>query len=236
MKNIVITGASSGIGEASARILAAKGHQLCLVARNTAKLEKLRAELGERIVICPADVKEYDEILKVNSFLKSHWKQVDVLVNNAGLGYFDKVADGKIEEWHNMFDTNVKGLLNCLHVFLPDLIASHGQVINVGSVASHHVFVNTGVYCATKHAVFAISEALRLELPDKIRVTTISPGSVNTPFIDVTTNPKMLEEYKDYFAGGLSPEAVAAQIGHAIEAPENSVISEIVIRPARKVK
>jgi NADP-dependent 3-hydroxy acid dehydrogenase YdfG len=133
-------------------------------------------------------------------------------------------------------DTNVKGMLNGIHVFLPHLIASSGQIINLGSVASHQVFPNSGIYCATKHAVFAISESLRLELADKIRVTTISPGSVNTPFIGKTTNPEMLSNYKDYFAAGLTPDAVAQQIAHALNAPSGSVISEIIIRPARNVK
>ncbi|MFM9004954.1 MAG: SDR family oxidoreductase, partial [Flavobacteriales bacterium] len=95
---------------------------------------------------------------------------------------------------------------------------------------------NSGVYCATKHALIAISDSIRLELPDKVRVTTISPGSVDTPFIDSTSNPHMLSQYKEYFAAGLRPEMIAEQVAHAIEASEGGVISEIIIRPNRITK
>lgn len=235
-KRIIITGASSGIGEATARTLHASGHTLYLVARNTSKLESLKTELSERIHVYSADVKDY---AAVQTFVQDAIQKmggVDVLINNAGLGIFDPVAQGKIEDWHEMFDVNVKGLLNCLHVALPHLIEQKGHVINLGSVASHNVFANSGVYCATKHAVFAISESLRIELPDKIRVTTISPGSVNTAFIDQTKNEELLKDYKSYFAAGMSPEWIADNIRYAVEAPENTVVSEIIVRPNRAIK
>ncbi len=236
MKNIVITGASSGIGLATARILYTSGHRLLLISRNPAKLKSLEFQNSERVSVVAQDVTDYEGVKNMASQINHEWGRIDILINNAGVGVFDKVEDGRIEDWHYMVNTNVNGLLNSLHAFLPHLIQSEGHVINIGSVASHQVFMNSGIYSATKHAVFAISEALRIELAGKIKVTTISPGAVNTPFIDQTRTPKMLDEYKDYFAAGLPPEAVAEQILHAISAPGNSVISEIIIRPNRITK
>ena len=236
MKNIIITGASSGIGEVTARLLCAKGYSVGLIARSTEKLQQLANDLGANAHAIPCDVTDYTQVkTAIETFLKEHGS-IDVLVNNAGLGYFDTLVGGKIEEWHTMVDVNIKGVLNCIHVALPSLIEARGHVINLGSLASHQVFPNSGVYCATKHALIAISDSLRIELPDKLRVTTISPGSVDTPFIMSTTNAQMLEQYKDYFAAGLRPEMIAAQIVHAIEAPAGSVISEIIIRPNRALK
>lgn len=235
-KRILITGASSGIGEATARALHNNGHTLFLVARNTSKLESLKAELGENVFVHALDVKDYAAVQNIVNVAQDKMGGIDVLINNAGLGIFDPVAQGKIEDWHEMFDVNVKGLLNCIHAALPQLIEQKGHIINLGSVASHHVFANSGVYCATKHAVFAISESLRIELPDKIRVTTISPGSVNTAFIDQTKNEALLKDYKSYFAAGMSPEWIADNIRYAVEAPENTVVSEIIVRPNRAIK
>lgn len=235
-KNIVITGASSGIGESTARLLSRAGHRLLLIARNESRLDALISECGPHIQKSVCDVRDYASISAAFSAFQDKNGSLDVLVNNAGLGFFDTLAGGKIEEWHEMVDTNVKGLLNCIHAGLPYLIQSRGQIINMGSVASHLVFPNSGVYCATKHAVFAISESIRMELPDKVRVTTISPGSVNTPFVDKTSNPEMLKEYKNYFAAGMSPDLIAEQILHAINCPPGSVISEIIVRPSRAVK
>lgn len=236
MKNCIITGASSGIGSATARLLVGKGYRVGLVARSADKLEQLKQELGENAMALPCDVTNYEQVESVfKQFISAHGEP-DVLINNAGLGYFDTLVGGKIEEWHTMVDVNIKGVLNCIHVALPSLINTKGHVVNLGSLASHQVFPNSGVYCATKHALIAISDSLRLELPDKLRVTTISPGSVDTPFISSTSNPQMLAQYKDYFAAGLRPEMIAEQIAHAIEAPSGSVISEIIIRPNRAVK
>jgi NADP-dependent 3-hydroxy acid dehydrogenase YdfG len=236
MKNILITGASSGIGAATARLLHSKGYRLGLMARSTDKLNALAAELGDRCLVLTCDVTRYEEVQSSIQKFMDAYGSIDVLINNAGLGYFDTLIGGKIEEWHTMVDVNVKGVLNCIHVALPALIEVRGLVINLGSLASHQVFPNSGVYCATKHALIAISDSLRLELPDKLRVTTISPGSVDTPFINSTSNSEMLEQYKDYFAAGLRPEMIAQQILHAIEASVGGVISEIIIRPNRAMK
>jgi len=235
-RNILITGATSGIGMATARLMAKAGHNTLLSGRNTRALESLATELGTTAHFYPADVSDYKAVQGMVAEAKRKMGSIDVLVNNAGLGYFEKLEDGEIEHWHRMVDVNVKGVLNCLHASLPHLIESRGLVIQLASVAAHHVFPNSGVYCATKHAVGAISESIRLELSGKIRVSTISPGAVNTNFINTTTDPAMLKEYKDYFASSMAPEIVAEQVLYCVNCPDSAVISEIIVRPNRQNK
>jgi NADP-dependent 3-hydroxy acid dehydrogenase YdfG len=228
-KVILVTGAGSGIGQATARRLSGEGHTLCLMGRNRAKLEAL--QLPGSIHIC--DVRDADAVrAEVNAIQSTHGR-IDAVVNNAGLGYFNPIAEAPLAEWHEMVDVNVKGALNVIHACLPHLMASGGHLINIASVGGHNVFANSGVYCATKHALLAISEGLRLELSGKINVTTISPGPVATPFIEQTKNPRLLSEYKDYFAAGLQPDTVARQIAYALTMAEDGVVSEIIIRPKR---
>ena len=133
-----------------------------------------------------------------------------------------------------MVDINIKGVLNCLHAALPSLRTNKGHVVNVGSVASHQVFPNSGVYCATKHAVLAISQSIQIELKGIVKITTISPGPVDTDFINKTTNEVLHDEMKDYFATALRPMDVAREIKHAIESSDSVVINEILLRPFRK--
>jgi NADP-dependent 3-hydroxy acid dehydrogenase YdfG len=236
MKNIVITGASSGIGLATATKLAQRGYRLMLIARRPFKLTSLNESAEGLVEYATLDVVDYHSVKALAETLSQSWGRVDVLINNAGVGVFDRVDEGKIEDWHAMINTNVTGLLNGVHAFLPQLIQSKGHIINLGSLASHQVMPNSGIYCATKHAVHAISESLHLELAGKIKVTMISPGVVNTAFIDQTKSDEMLHMYKDYFAEGMSPEIVADQIVHAIELEGNGVISEIIIRPNRSIR
>jgi NADP-dependent 3-hydroxy acid dehydrogenase YdfG len=236
MKNIIITGAGSGIGEATARLLAAAGHRLILAGRTAEAIETLKEELGANAHSMPCDVRDYGQVAQLSAYAMATLGSIDVVVNNAGVGFFETLENGSIEHWHQMVDVNVKGLLNTLHAFLPHLISSSGHLINLASVGAHQVFPNSGVYCATKHAVLAISESMRVELPDKVRVTTISPGSVNTPFIERTTNEEMLMNYRDYFATGLPAQLVAEQIKHAIDCPPGAVVSEIIVRPSRTTK
>lgn len=236
MKVILITGASSGIGSEAAKALCQAGHTVVLAARREGKVAQLAASLGPRAAAFGCDVTDYAAVSEVVKSAIARYGRLDVLVNNAGVGYFDKVADGKIEEWHNMVDVNVKGVLNCLHACLPHLIASRGHVVNLASVAAHHVFANSGIYCGTKHAVLAFSEAIRVELAGQLKVTTISPGAVNTPFVDSTSNQEMLNNYKEYFLTALDPVHIAAEIVRAVNAPEGVTISEVIIRPHRPVK
>jgi NADP-dependent 3-hydroxy acid dehydrogenase YdfG len=234
MKNILITGASSGIGKECARQLNLPDHHLILIGRNKERLSELCNTLSSaEFHVC--DVSRYNEVKLLSEHLTEKQIEIDVLINNAGIGYFNPLSTGSIEEWQEMIQTNITGVAHVIHAFLPSLLRQYGHVINLGSLASHQVFPNSGIYCATKHAVLAISESLRIEFPGKLRVTTISPGSVDTPFIMQTRNEEMLKQYKDYFASGLPASLVAQQIVHAIQAPRTSVISEIIIRPSRPV-
>jgi 3-hydroxy acid dehydrogenase/malonic semialdehyde reductase len=236
MKTIFITGATGGIGLSTALLLQSKGYHVIVSARNSEKALALKAKIPSDIEIVSMDVRNYDEVkLAITGIIERH-KTLDVLINNAGLGYFDPIAEGSIDQWHEMVDANVKGLLNCTHVVLPHLIASRGLIVNIGSVASRNVFANSGVYASTKHAVLAISESLRLELAGKIKVSTIMPGAVNTDFISRTDNEALLKDYVPYFASGLDPKTIAEAILYCVSAPEDAVISEITVRPDRKVK
>jgi NADP-dependent 3-hydroxy acid dehydrogenase YdfG len=237
MKNILLTGAGSGIGLSTAKLLAESGHRLILIGRNESKLAALAQAIGQNSKVYLCDVSSYEQVLSMSAFIQEEWSgKVNVVINNAGVGYFDTIEEGKITEWHQMLDTNVKGILNMLHAFLPMLIDTGGLIINIGSVASHQVFANSAIYAATKHAVWGISEGIRIELAGKVRVTTISPGAVNTPFIDQTSNEKMLKEYKEYFATALDPTMVAQQIKLAVELPDDVALTEVIIRPNRRVK
>lgn len=234
MKNILITGASSGIGMECAMQLNLDDYHLILVGRNRQRLSDLCGSLSSaEYHVC--DVSKYEEVKGLSEQLSAKGIEIDVLINNAGIGYFNPLNSASIDEWQEMIHTNITGVANVIHAFLHSLLKQYGHVINLGSLASHQVFPNSGIYCATKHAVLAISESLRIEFPGKLRVTTISPGSVDTPFIMQTKSEEMLKQYKDYFASGLPASLVAEQIVHAIKAPRTSVISEIIIRPSRPV-
>lgn len=233
-KVIVLTGASSGIGKATALALSHSPHVLVLMARDKKKLEKIAAGLECPVMVLPTDVTDTANVQHNLNEVVTKLGGIDVLINNAGLGNFDPIDQGKLEEWHNMIDVNFKGLLTVLHTCLPHLKSSKdGQVINVASVAAHQVFPNSGVYCATKHAVLAVSHALQLELSKELKVTTISPGAVNTPFVEQTSNSEMLNNLREYFAAGLDPTVIAEQIVHCLEQPKNVTISEIIVRPKR---
>lgn len=232
MKRIIITGASSGIGKATAEKLAAKGHQLVVSARRTEALEELCERYPENVKFISCDVSDDAQVSAMVERCVQSFGGVDVLINNAGMGVFDPLIEAKLSDWHTMIDINIKGLLSCIHSALPHLIESKGHIINLGSVASHNVFANSGVYCATKHAVLAISEALRIEHANDLHVTTISPGQVNTEFIDQTSNSDLLKDYKPYFEAGMTASLIADQIIFAIETPPNAVISEIIVRPS----
>ena len=231
-RKILITGATSGIGRATAELAAKNGHELFLSGRNKTALSELSKELNASGFFA-ADVVQAKEVSQLVEEAKKHMGGIDVLLNNAGLGIFDPLENARLEDWHTMIDVNIKGVLNVLHATLPHLIQSKGHLINLGSLASHYVFPNSGIYCATKHAVFAISESVRTELAKKIRVTTISPGSVNTPFVEQTKNNDLLDQLRPSFAAGMPVEWVAQQIVNAIEVPEGVNVSEIIMRPFR---
>lgn len=229
-KRILITGATSGIGAATFALAIKNGHTVFITGRNEAVLADM-ASKNANTFFMKTDVTNVEEVKTMTAAAIQTMGGVDVLLNNAGLGIFDLLEDAKLEDWHTMVDVNIKGVLNVLHACLPHLINSTGHIINLGSLASHYVFPNSGIYCATKHAVLAISESIRTELAKKVRVTTISPGAVNTPFIEQTKNEELLAQFRPNFAAGMPVEWVAQQIMNAIEVPEGVNVSEIILRP-----
>ena len=231
---IWITGASSGIGQACALTLAEAGHRVWASARGTDKLEALAqqaAAASGTIQPHPCDVTSPDSVRACAEAMTEAWGGMDVVIPNAGIGYFDPLENAKIEEWHAMVDVNVTGVLNSLHATLPLLLASKGHVVNIGSLAARQVFPNSGIYCATKHAVLAISESLRTEFKGQLAVTTLNPGAVNTPFIDRTTNDQLRANYRPQFDVGMTPEYVAEAALFAVESRGKGIVSELTIRP-----
>lgn len=234
---IFITGASSGIGAATARTLVNKGWQVAAFARNAAALEALKSELAEATgTLMPfvGDVTDPESVIAAVEQAVSEWGGLDAVIPNAGLGYFDPLPQGKLAEWHEMVNININGVLTTLHATLPVLAANKGHVINIGSLAARQVFPNSGVYCATKHAVLALSESIRLEYRNDVAVTTINPGAVNTAFIDKTTNESLRADYRPQFDEGMAAEFVADAIATALEARGRGVFSEITLRPDRR--
>ena len=232
--NIWITGASSGIGKACALTLAAAGHHVLASARSQAALDALNEEAKDvagSVTTLPCDVTDMASVTRCVEWISNHWEGLDVVVPNAGIGYFDPLEAAKLQEWHAMVDVNVTGVLNTLHATLPLLLASKGHVINIGSLAARQVFPNSGIYCATKHAVLAISESLRTEFKGRLAVTTLNPGAVNTPFIDRTTNDNLRANYRPQFDVGMSPEYVAEAALFAVESRGKGIVSELTIRP-----
>ena len=231
---IWITGASTGIGAATALALAKAGHRVLLTARNLAQLEETCAAYPDLMEFAACDVTQADQVQACWEQQMKRWGGLDALIPNAGIGYFDPLKQAKLEEWQAMVDVNITGVLNTIHAALPALLASKGHVINIGSLAARQVFPNSGVYCATKHAVLAISESLRTEFREDLAVTTINPGAVNTPFIDRTTNDSLRSDYRPQFDQGMSPEYVAEAILFALESRGKGVVSELTIRPDRR--
>ena len=233
-KVILLTGASSGIGEATAKALSNSPHIVVLMARNEQKMKAIAAELDCLNLVLNVDVTDQNAVKNAVDTIVETFGGIDVVINNAGLGFFDPIDQGKLDEWHTMIDVNLKGLLNVTHSTLPLLKKSeNGHIINVTSVAAHQVFPNSAVYSATKHAVLALSKGLHQELQKEIKVTSISPGAVNTPFVEQTSNEEMIGDLRKYFAKGLHPDTIAQQIVYAIEQPKEVTISEIVVRPGR---
>lgn len=238
-KIVFITGATAGIGEACAVDFAKEGADLILCARREDKLNKLaesiKKSFGVKVFSFRLDVRDREAVKKEISALPDEWKQIDILVNNAGLAKgFGKVDDGDIDAWEQMIDTNVKGLLYVTRQVLP-LMASRneGHVINIGSVAGHEVYPNGNVYCATKFAVDALSKGIRLDMLDKkIKVSTISPGLVETEFSEVRFSgdkERAKQVYKGFMP--LVAEDISDLVLFAATRPQHVNINEIVVTP-----
>lgn len=232
---ILITGGSSGIGAATAELLAAKGHRIFLMARNTEAMQRLADQHPDGTMECvEVDVRDHDAVKAAVDRVVEAWGGIDVCIPNAGLGVFSPLIEARFEDWKTMVDVNITGVLATLHAALPSLVSNKGHVIQIGSIAARNVFPNSGVYCATKHAVLALSESLRMEFREDLAVTTINPGAVNTAFIDQTNNAGLRESYRPQFEAGMDAGFIAEAIAQAIESAGRGVYSEITVRPDRR--
>lgn len=235
-KVIAITGASSGIGEASAKLLAKNGAKVVLGARRTQKLVKIAEEIRDRGGIAEykaLDVCDRENVKNFIHFTKEKFGRVDVIFNNAGVMPLSPMNALKVEEWKKTIDVNIFGVLNGIAAGLPIMEAQgSGQFINTASIGAHVVVPTGAVYCATKYAVWAISEGLRQESPN-IRVTTISPGVVETELgSDITEESakKALQEFRQI---SLTPNAIASAVLYAVSQPHDVDVNEIIVRPTK---
>lgn len=239
-KVVFITGATSGIGRSAAIRFAECGCKLILAARRKERLDSLKAELADKfnidIITIVLDVRNYTDVEKAVAGLDEKWSKIEVLLNNAGLARgFSKVHEGSLDDWNEMIDTNVKGLLFVSKCVIPLMVKNKaGHVINIGSIAGNEVYPNGNVYCASKHAVDAITKGMRMDLSGTgVRVTTIDPGLVETEFGLVRYRGDA-DKAKTAYAGmqPLTPDDVADAIIFAASRDENVVVAQIVLLPA----
>lgn len=238
-KVVVITGASSGLGEATARHLAARGAAVVLGARRTERLEQIAAEIrqaGGKAEAVAVDVTDRGQVQGLIDAAVRAFGRVDVLVNNAGLMAIAPLDEGKVEEWDRMIDINVKGVLYGIAAALPLFRKQNsGHFINIASVAGVKVFSPGGtVYSGTKFAVRAISEGLRHEVGGSIRTTTIEPGAVDSELKHGSSHQQSAEFVKNFYQIAIPAESVARAIAYAIEQPADVDINEIVLRPTQQ--
>lgn len=234
-KVVLITGASSGIGEATARTLAKAGATVVLGARRTERLEKLTQEIeaaGGKALAKAVDVTNQLEVAAFAEEARTRFGKIDVIVNNAGVMPLSPLAALKIDEWNQMIDVNIRGVLHGIAAALPVMQAQGGgQVINIASTAGHRVWPSASVYCATKHAVLAISEGLRQE-HDNLRVTVVSPGVTTSELAETTSDAGIKAWLEDFRQVAIPAEAIARAIAYAVEQPDDVDVSEIIVRPA----
>ncbi len=235
-KVVIITGASSGIGEATAKLLARKGAKLMLAARRQDRLADLVKSIndeGGKACFLVTDVTNRDQVYALAEQTIKEYGQIDVIINNAGLMPISRLAELKVDEWDRMIDVNIKGVLYGIAAVLPGMLArKSGHIINISSVAGQKVMAAGAVYCGTKFAVRAISEGLRMEVGKDIRSTIISPGAVMTELPNTISNPdvqKLVDSV--YQAQAIDPSTIAGAIVFAMEQPEEVDVNEIVVRP-----
>ena len=234
-KVVLITGASSGIGEATARYLAAQGHRVVLGARRTDRLIALAAAIrdaGGKADVAQLDVTSMDSMTAFVDFALDCHGQVDVLVNNAGVMPLSKLEARKIDEWNRMIDVNIRGVLHGIAAVLPGMQARRsGQVINIASIGAYAVSPTAAVYCATKFAVAAITDGLRQEVGGDIRVTLVSPGVVESELAESISDSGARDAMREFRKVAIKPEAIARAIGFAIDQPADVDVSELIVRP-----
>lgn len=235
-KVILITGASSGIGAGIARELAKTDAILLLGARRESRLAALAEELqfnGAEVAIKALDVTRREGVTQFVEYALERWGRVDVMINNAGIMPLSPMASLRVEEWDQMIDVNIKGVLYGIASVLPTMLAhQRGHIINVASIGALAVSPTAAVYCATKFAVRAISDGLRQE-NSQLRVTCVHPGVVESELASTITDPAAAEAMQHYRAIALQPDAIGRAVRYAIEQPEEVDVNEIVVRPTR---
>ena len=238
-KVVVITGASSGLGQATARLLSAQGATVVMGARRIDRLQALAQELagGGKALAVATDVTQRDQVKRLVEAAVQAYGRIDVMINNAGLMPHSPLERLKVDDWDRTIDVNIKGVLYGIAAALPYMKEQKsGQIINVSSVAGHKVGPGSAVYAATKHAVRALSEGLRQEVkPYKIRTTVISPGAVATELPNSITEPDVSESiHKFYEAYAIPADSFARAVAFAMSQPEDVDVNEILFRPTRQ--
>jgi NADP-dependent 3-hydroxy acid dehydrogenase YdfG len=236
-KVVLITGASSGIGEATARLLARRGLQVVLGARRIDRLKAIVSEIRDQGGIAEyrfLDVTSLENMQAFVDFAKDKFGRLDVVVNNAGLMPLSKLEVLKIDEWNQMIDVNIRGVLHGIAAALPTFKQQQsGQFVNLSSIGGHAVFSTAAVYCATKYAVWAISEGLRQESTD-VRVTIISPGTTESELASTITDAQAAQWTAEFRKSVIPADAIARAIAFAIEQPADVDVNEIIVRPIRQ--
>ena len=234
-KTIIITGASSGLGEEMARRFAALGANLVLGARREDRLKSLSAELGENAKYQVCDVSKARDVQALADMALKEFSKIDVLINNAGIMPLSFFAEKKLEEWDRMIDVNIRGVLHGIAAVIETMHAQKsGHIINIASVAGHVVTPSAGVYSATKYAVRAISEGLRQESRGYLRTTIISPGAVTSELTQSITNEKISKGIDKLYEDAIDARAIADAVLYAVQQPEEVDVNEIIVRPTKQ--
>jgi NADP-dependent 3-hydroxy acid dehydrogenase YdfG len=234
-KVVVITGASSGIGEATARELARRGAKVVLGARRTDRLDALVAELrrdGHAATSLETDVTQLEDVQRLSALALDEFGRLDVWINNAGIMPLSPLDRLKIDEWNRMIDVNIRGVLHGIAAALPHFKqVKSGQFVNMSSLGGRIAIATAAVYCGTKFAVHAISEALRQEVGGDIRVTTIAPGVVESELAETITDDATRQFIDKFREVSIAPDAIARALGFAIAQPADVDVSEVIVRP-----
>ncbi|CAM4002612.1 SDR family oxidoreductase [Vreelandella rituensis] len=237
-KVVIITGASSGLGEAAAHRLAKGGAKLVLAARREDRLKALADQINEQggdAIYRVTDVTKREQVEALAQAAKDTYGRIDVLINNAGVMPLSPLNRLKVDEWEQMVDVNIKGVMYGIAAVLPTMREQHsGHVINLSSVAGHVVFPAAAIYCATKFAVKALSEGLRQESNGEIRSTNISPGAIATELTTTISDDKTAQGVNELYEMAIDADAIARAIAFAIEQPADVDVNELIIRPTQQ--
>ncbi|NVK17092.1 MAG: SDR family oxidoreductase [Methylocystaceae bacterium] len=234
-KTIIITGASSGLGAAMARLLSAQGANLILGARRLDNLKTLKSELPSSAEVMACDVTKEEDVNQLAQLALDTFGRIDVLINNAGVMPLSFFAEKKLDEWNRMIDVNIRGVLHGIAAVMDTMqTQKSGHIINIASVAGHVVTPSAGVYSATKYAVRAISEGLRQESRGYLRTTIISPGAVTSELTQSISNEKIAQGINKLYEDAIDANAIARSVLYAIEQPSDVDVNEIIVRPTKQ--